>query len=493
MRKELLTLLLFPLALILLMIPSRLDAGVSGKISGQVIDAESGEPIVGATIRIAEVNLGTMTDEEGDYFIINMPIGKHDVSVSSVGFEGIVKKDVRVLVGLTTPVDFTMQSEVVELDQNITVYASNPIIQQDLTESKVIFTSDRLENLPNIVTVQSVLTNYPGVVVGREEQLHVRGGRSGQVAYYFDGFSVQDPFYNTMGFRVMPSALEELSLSSGGYTAEYGDALSGVVSAVTKDGGPKYHGNMRVYEGATSCYDVNTGDWGSLEQAGNRSLSFNLSGPVPGASAMRLTFFTAGEFLKDETSLPVNGTDAYTWTAKIAAQPLHNLTVKTNVTVYDASGGVYTHRDVNGISYDFNLDGSTAFEKKAYLVGLRSNYNFSENMILSASINRFRTYTKQAPSHLMDVYWTEWPGYSEDADGIYDGTIDDDNYLGYRDFNDPTQTIGFTEGDDFCPLFRMREAIYNSGKLSLLNQLNKIHQIKGGVEIRRYDISWDSK
>ena len=360
MRKQQQVLFLLVLVALPLVAVMSIQAGVSGKISGEVIDSQTGDPIVGATIRVVGTNMATRTDDDGEYFIINIPIGKHDLAVSSMGYEAITKKDVRVLVDLTTPVDFLVDKDAVEIGQEIVVYASNPIIQRDLTESKVIFTADRLRDLPNIETVQAILTNYPGVVVGRDDRLHVRGGRSGQVAYYFDGFSVQDPFSASAGIRIMPTALEELSLMSGGYTAEYGEALSGVVSAFTREGGSEYHGSVKAYEGATHLYNVNSGNWGALKRHGNRSLSFNLSGPVPGANPRLFTFFTAGEYLKNDTSLPTNGYNSYAWTAKLAAQPIANMKVKTNLTLYQSNGDVYTHRDVNGRSYDFNLDGLPA-------------------------------------------------------------------------------------------------------------------------------------
>jgi hypothetical protein len=116
--------------------------------------------------------------------MIDMPVGKCDLSVTFMGYKSIIKQGVRVLVDLTTPVDFELNQQAVEIGQEIVVVASNPIVQLDQTESRVIFTADRLNDLPNITTVQSVLTNYPGVVVGRDDRLHVRGGRAGQVAYF---------------------------------------------------------------------------------------------------------------------------------------------------------------------------------------------------------------------------------------------------------------------------------------------------------------------
>jgi len=489
--------LLKPLPLLfcalILMLSSNVTAGVSGKISGVIMDQKTGEPIVGATVRVLGTSHATETDVDGEYFIINVPVGKFDISVTNVGFEQVIKKDVRVLLDLTTPVDFELAEQPVELGQQLVVYATSPVIQKDLTASKVIFTSDRLKTLPNIVSVQSVLTNYPGVIIDRDNNLHVRGGRTGQVSYYYDGFSVQDPFFASSGMAIFPGALEELSLTSGGYTAEYGEALSGVVSAVTREGGSEYHGGFRYYRGFTHAFDVNTSEWSDLKSIGNQSGSVRLSGPVPGLNPDLFTFSSAGEYLNDPTCLPNNGRESYSGTAKIAMQPLPSMKMVANLAYNERDGKLYDHRDVNGISYDFNLDGLPSFEQKSYLVGLSSNYNINPSTVISAAVNRFYTRYHGAPTALMDLYWTEWPGYSEDSAGNYDGTIDDDNYGGDVDYTDMAQVTGFTTGDDFNPIYRFRESAYNALQLSLVNQLDKRNQLKTGLEYRKYSVEWDNK
>jgi hypothetical protein len=59
---------------------------VSGKISGVVINKETGHPLVGATVKVEGARLVTQTDEDGEYFILNLPVGKYDVTVTSIGF-----------------------------------------------------------------------------------------------------------------------------------------------------------------------------------------------------------------------------------------------------------------------------------------------------------------------------------------------------------------------------------------------------------------------
>ncbi len=476
----------------LLLMTSTSFSGVTGKISGAVVDEATQNPIEGARITVAGTDYEIYTDMDGEYFIINLPGGKYDIQVSNMGFETVLKKDVRVLVDLTTSMDFNLNPAPIELGRVI-VTASNPVIQKDLTGTKIIFTSDNLKNLPNVVSIQSILTNYPGVVVGNDNSLHVRGGRSGQITYYYDGFNIQDPFVSNSGMHIIPTSLEELSLTSGGYTAEYGEALSGVVNAITREGTSQFHGGLKMYEGATHSYDVTNGSLSSLDRVGNRSFTFDLSGPIPGFNPKKYNFFMTGEYVKNPTYLPMNDRYSKTGTGKLTFQPGNRTKLKTIFSYNKQNGHLYDHRDVNGVSYDFNLDGLPKFERDAYLIGLSGDYAFNERFVVTASVNQFYTKTKTAPDHLFDKHWSEWPGYSEDAEGVYNGTIHENNYWSNPDLSDPAQVIGFTAGDDYDPTYSYREAKYSAFALNVINQINKWNQIKTGFEYRMEDAHWDSK
>lgn len=494
MRQNRFACLTLCLTILVMAFGTTLNAATTGKISGVVSDVATGEPVVGATVMIVGTSLGTKTDLDGEYFIINVPVGKYTISITHVGFNKVLKEEVRVLADLTTPVDFELESATVEMKEQV-VRASLPPIQKDMTESKVIFTADRLKYLPNSTTIQSVLKKYPGVVTDEDDAIHVRGGRAGQLSYNYDGFSVQDPFVANSGMYIIPSALEELSLITGGYTAEYGDALSGIVNAVTPEGGADYHGMLRLHEGATYPYNPGTGKIDPLKRVGDRGFSGTLSGPIPQLDPRRYNFFAAAEVSKIPTYLPENTTNSYTGTANVTLQPSGHMKWKANLSYYKADGDVFIHRDVNGRSYNFNMDGLPAFEKKSYLMGINNGYTFNQRLILVTSASRFSTETKQAPKSLFDVYWNQWPGYSEDSFGNYNGTIQDDNYAGQNayDPSNPYNLVGFTTGGDFLPNYHKRMAAYNSAKSDLIFQANNTHQFKTGVEYRGYEISWDVK
>ncbi len=478
---------------IIVVVQSSVHAATSGKISGQVRDVATGTPLVGATIRIERTSLATETDEDGEFFLIQVPVGKYEVLVSHIGYTSKSQMDVRVLVDLTTPVSVDLEATTTELKQTQRVTAVIPKIQSDLTSSRETFTAERIRDLPNATSVAQILARYPGVVQDADRLLHIRGGRSGQVNYYYDGFSVQDPFVSTSGIRINPQSLEELSLTSGGFTAEYGDALSGILNAVTREGGSNYRGSFRTYSGFTRKYSVAETKWGPLTSSGARSATFDASGPLFGLNGEQYNFFVAGEAYRDRGSLPNDGVTSYSGTVKTTLKPSQRLKFLSNMTYYSADGLIYDHRDGNGVSFSFNLDGLPAFEQRAYLAGFSGQYLLSKRAILDFSVSRFHTRNLVSPPHLMGVHWSRWPGYSEDSSGRYNGTIHQNNYGNNLDFSDPYEATGFAMGDRYDPVYGYREATNSGITASLVNQLTNQWMLKTGIDIKRSHVFRDAR
>ncbi len=477
------------LSIAVILVPVMLLASTSGKIAGVVENEETGEPIPGATIRVVGTDIATQTDPDGEYYIINLPAGTYSLTVSVVGYASVEKENVRVLLDLTTPVDFTIEQVEIPLKSKIKVYAEQPPIQKDLTASRTTVTSEQIALIPNALSVQNIISNMAGTVVDRNSNLHVRGGRGGEVTYFYDGFSIQDPFVGRAGLRISPDAIEEVNLTSGGFPAEYGEALSGIVTAVSKEGGRSYHGKVKVYEGATYPYNVHKGEYASLTRTDIRGLSYNLSGPIPLGGRMNPTFFYAGEILRDDGYLPHNEQTAWTQTGKLRFMPTPNLKLTASGTYYYTEGQIYEHVNVNSRSYDYNLDGLGRHEGKAYLYGLKGDYQYSRNTFINFSYNRFHTERKVAPDSLFDVYWDQWPGYSVDSNGVYNGTIDDDNYNSTSDYF----YTRYTYGDDFDPYYHKRSTSYDGFTLQYSSQFNKYNQLRVGGEYRKYELFWDDK
>lgn len=470
-------------------------AGTAGKIAGVVKDAESGIPLPGASIMIQGTSIGTSTDEDGEYFILNVPVGTKTVEASLIGYQMVIQTQVTVLLDLTTPLDFQLKSTPIELKKGVTVVATRPLIQKDLTSSTDIVIREQLDYLPNAVGIQSVISNMAGTVVDEYGFIHVRGGREATVSYFLDDIYIQDPLVGHAGTRVSPEALEELSLTTGGFTAEYGEALSGVVSAITREGGPDFSGKVKAYDGLVHSYNVETGEYEKLERNNNHSLVINLGGPLTFSQSDKATFFFSGEKIWNDGYLPHNRREITTGTGKISLRPTNNLKLVLSGNYYTRELLRYVHRDVNGISYDFNLDGLGKVRNKSYSFGAKATYPTSKNTFYTVRLNHFYTDIKLAPDvkvgeeNLFDLYWNQWPGYEEDSAGVYIGTIDDENYNPAEEY----AYTGFTAAPDFYPVYHYRRTKYTSLGFDLTSQVDKHNQIKIGGEYRINRLKWDDK
>ena len=284
-------------AVIFLLFSPPAMAGTAGKIAGTVQSAETGEPIAGATIGLEELGITCISDADGEFYLINVPVGTFTLVARSMGHVTLAKSGVKVLLDLTTPVDFDLEPSTIATGRVVKVHAERQIIQRDRTSSVNILTRDELRNLPNALTLDDIIGITAGTVRDSDGQLHIRGGRDGTNSYYFDDIPVQDPFYGMAATRIPPDALEELDVVPGGFSAEYGEALSAVISAMTQEGSNEYHGKLKIYDGLAKPYNVSTGDFESARRLGNNSGVANLAGPVPFLyDSFRATFFSSSEY-----------------------------------------------------------------------------------------------------------------------------------------------------------------------------------------------------
>ncbi len=475
--------------LLVLMASQVVQAGTAGKIAGVIKDTESGIPLPGASVIIKGTSIGTSTDEDGEYFILNVPVGTYTVEASLIGYQTMIQTQVTVLLDLTTPLDFQLSSAPVELRAGVTVVASRPLIQKDLTSSTDMVMRDQLDNLPNTSGIQPIISNMAGTVIDNQGALHVRGGREATVSYFLDDIYIQDPMVGYPGTRISPEALEELNLTSGGFTAEYGEALSGVVTAITREGGPTFTGKIKAYDGMAPTYDVHTGRYGDMKRNNNHSVIFNLGGPLTFRNSDQATFFFSAEKIWNDGYVPHNRREITTGTGKISLRPSNNLKLVLSGNYYTRDMLRYVHRDVNSISYDFNLDGLGKIRDKSYSLGAKMTYPSSNNTFYSIKLSHFYTDIKMAPQHLFDLYWNQWPGYQEDSSGVYVGTIDDHNYNPAEEY----YYTGFTAAPDFYPRYHYRRTRYTSLGFDLVSQVDKHNQIKLGGEYRANQLKWDDK
>jgi outer membrane receptor protein involved in Fe transport len=289
--------------LLTLLIPYFIYAGTTGKLSGTIKDAQTGEPLIGANVVIEGTNFGAATNINGEYVILNISPGRFNVKFSFIGYETTIMQDVVITVDQTTILRIELNPQTITVDE-IIVTARTPLIQKDVTSSISVITREEIESLP-VATFTELLSLQAGVS-GSGSNLHVRGGRSNEVAYMIDGTIVVDPLLGGLATNINNDAIQEMSLLSGTFNAEYGNSLSGVVNIVTRDGADKFSGKV---EARTSEFGVDR--YSDLHE--NR-VNGSISGPIV---TPEYNFFVSAELNNYGSYLPFGYNKASSFFSKL--------------------------------------------------------------------------------------------------------------------------------------------------------------------------------
>ena len=210
----------------------------NGKITGTVMDKASGEPLVSASIALEGTRLGTVSDDEGRFFILNVPPGTYTLRATYIGYADFVIEEVRVSSDLTTDLKVRPSTQAITTEE-VVIRAERPIIDKNATNAVRIIGAEDLEILP-FRGVQNILALQPGVVLD-EGTLHIRGSRSDEIGYYVEGASVRNVITGNTAVTLIVSALQEIQLQAGGFNAEYGGATAGIVLQELKTGSGELH------------------------------------------------------------------------------------------------------------------------------------------------------------------------------------------------------------------------------------------------------------
>ncbi len=227
-------------------------AGETGKIAGKVIDKQTGEPLIGANVIItarivdgAEQSLnslmGAATDLEGDFYILNIPPGKYVIKVSYVGYNTEIIKGAQVDVDKTTNVNFKLNAKAYQTENVVVTAYSQQRLEQDLTATRQIYNTDNLQTIAGVSSLTDILELQADVVDN-----HFRGGREGESLYLIGGAPINNPLDNTRTFSPITSGLQQVEVYTSGFSAEYGNAQSGVVNMVPKEGGDKWESSSEI-------------------------------------------------------------------------------------------------------------------------------------------------------------------------------------------------------------------------------------------------------
>jgi outer membrane receptor protein involved in Fe transport len=455
-----------------------------GKVSGRVVDRETGEGLPTVAVTLVGTSMGALTDSDGRYTILNVPVGSYDIKAELVGYQPVEKRGIFVSVDLTTYVDFELTSRAIEVGEVQVVQAERPLIIKDQTASLKLVSGDEVRNLPTrgyqnvvglsngVVSYQSnaaILTGTRGTnQVSNNPSLNIRGGRPNEVAYYIDGFETQDPLTGLSTTQVNNNAVEEVSITTGGFNAEYGWISSGAINVTTREGSKTYSGNIEgVTSRLTDNYDYDL-------------LSVDLTGPIV-PNSEKITLFASGERKvqkdrsprahNDNEPLTRNDLRGWTWQGKLRYDVTSAFIVRLGVL------GSLDKWSRNLRTYYLNSPHMPYYEDKNNSFYAQITHNLSKNTFYTLKGNYFITQREAGDG----IYFNDLWSYNRVTNPRFDPTA-----LFWSGDNPETPEDEGHVWDDYLK----RKSAYYGVNGDLTHQLGPFNEIKVGFEYQRHTLRY---
>jgi outer membrane receptor protein involved in Fe transport len=271
-----------------------LAAQAEGAIAGQARQAESRAGLPAVQVLVDD-RIGAVTDTAGRYRVRAVRTGWHRVAARLIGYRGVVLDSVFVPAGATVTVNFDLEGNPLELEPLVVTAPYDAVLDPLATSTEQKISAEDLRDLP-ISTLEEALALSAGSV-----GTSYRGGRIGQESFILDGLGVKnqlDAASGGLGLQIPPDLLSEASLVTNGFSARFGQALSGLVNVVTREPGETWEGRV-AYEG-----DRPFG--GGLDRGLDR-LALRAQGPLSGRFGLVTALDVSGRMDADAVSAPAPG------------------------------------------------------------------------------------------------------------------------------------------------------------------------------------------
>ena len=411
----------FAVLYFLFLLSANLLAGSTGKITGKVTDAGTGDPIIGANVLVVGSMIGSTTDFDGKFTIVGAPIGSVNVRASLVGYQELIINDVKVNADQTTQINFKLNSTTVEMKgAEIT---AEKLVNQFATSSVQTLSSKAIEQIPNVKSVQDVVALQAGVVK-MGNQMFLRGGRANEVQYVVDGIpvnnitgnsgeltatnSVNDQLQNlyagtqagvigggSAGLAVPSNTIQSVSVQTSG-DADYGNSQSGIVNITTKTGGDRYTG-VTQYRTDKIANTNQSEIYGAMNFSGPEPISKyllpQLGVHLPGS----LTFFVSSDMNRSD--------GPYNFVHNEFYNPLER-----KIELSGFLGGLF-----NGLGFRFHDNQSNSFtfnSKLTYSVGGTDELNYRYGASLGSGHNYIKDWKYRADSSAIYTNLSTQHGFS---------------------------------------------------------------------------------
>jgi hypothetical protein len=238
-------------------------AQVAASISGKVEDA-SGAPIRGAMVTVKNAETGStrtaVTDDQGNYRVVALPVGAQEVKAEKSGFRASVRTGINLVVGQEAVVNLRL--EVGEIAQEITVAADAPLVNTTTAQVSGLVNEQQVKDLPlngrsfdNLITLNPGTINYsalksPQTSTSNGNTFSVAGRRTSENIVLWNGIEYTGSSQlaitpgGVSGELLGVDAIREFNVQTDTYSAEYGKRAGGQVTVVTQSGTNVLHGSV---------------------------------------------------------------------------------------------------------------------------------------------------------------------------------------------------------------------------------------------------------
>lgn len=250
---------------------TQIRAQVAGATLSGVVTDERGGPVPGASVSIRNSGTGIVrevkTNEDGFYSAPNLLPGAYEVSVSASGFQLMIQRDMVLTVGAQQSLNLSLK--IGQINEKVVITATPPTVQTTSSTISATVDSTTVRELPlngrdwtSLATLEPGVTSIPNQVStafsankgnrGFGNQLSNGGHRANENTYRINGININD-YSNgapggASGLNLGVDGIQEFSVLTSDYTAEYGRTSGAVINAITKSGVNEFHGTAFLFD-----------------------------------------------------------------------------------------------------------------------------------------------------------------------------------------------------------------------------------------------------
>jgi len=433
-----------------------IQAGTTGKIRGRVVEESTGMPLVGVNVIVEGTTLGAATDLQGEYYILQIPPGVYNLRVLMMGYRNVVITDVKIASDHTTAINASLPATVLEASEEVTVVAERKIIQKDITSSTQFVSSEEIGQLP-VGDTKEALMNQTGVFFdatpiagnagtpGRgEARYSIRGGNQDEVMWFVNGtrtssLNVGKADQGGSFTSVNINSVQEIQVISGGLNAEYGNAQSGMVNIITKEGSDHFESSVEyIYSPSgqrhfgSYLYDlgdtligefqmhsdsitgvIDTNWWNPYRQSqvydyrkfADHTLYFTLGGPLLRMKNGLATFFVSSQIKQKAYTFPMPRN------TRNLENVQFNLSIPLNPKLKLKIEGLYNHEAHATIqeSGDYLLQAKyyrgfgSIIDTYTSMLSMNLNHAITKSFFYELILSNYRFENKESPSKYSNI------------------------------------------------------------------------------------------